>query len=110
MTIRKLDREDWAAYFDGISKTLGTKNVTIEVAPLGIGHQMEAKSLALGGLTYDRKSDLFEVQTPDLDHLIHGPTVIYVDESTSGVTSVEVVDRDGTKQIIILSEPLPHVP
>ena len=40
------------------------------------------------------------------DHLIHGPTEIYVDESASGITSVEVVDRDGTKQIIILSEPV----
>jgi hypothetical protein len=42
-----------------------------------------------------------------LDHLIHGPTEIYVDEWDSAVTSVEVIDRDGTKQIIILSEPLP---
>jgi hypothetical protein len=64
----------------------------------------------LGGLVYDRKSDLFEVQSADLDHLIHGPTEIYVDESAGGVTSVEVVDRDGTKQIIILSEPLSDVP
>ena len=109
MTIKKLDKKDWAAYFDGISKTLGAKNVTIEVAPLGIRPQMEAKSLALNGLVYDGKSDLFEVQTADLDHLIHGPTEIYVDEWDSAVTSVEVIDRDGTKQIIILSEPLPVV-
>jgi hypothetical protein len=110
MTIKRLDKKDWAAYFDGLSKTLGAKNVTIELAPLGIGPEMEAKSLALGGLVYDGKSDLFEVQTEDLDHLIHGPTEIYVDEWEGAVTSVEVIDRDGTKQIIILSEPLPVVP
>ena len=25
MTIRRLEKEDWTAYFDGISKTLGIK-------------------------------------------------------------------------------------
>jgi acetyltransferase-like isoleucine patch superfamily enzyme len=76
MTIKRLDKKDWTAYFDRLSKALSAKNVTIEVAALGIGHQTEAKSLALGGLVYDRKSDLFEVQTENLDHLIHGPTTI----------------------------------
>lgn len=106
MTIKRLDKKDWTAYFDRLSKTLSAKNVTIEVAPLGLGHQTEAKSLALGGLVYDAKSDLFEVQTENLDHLIHGPTTIYIDESAGGITSVEVIDRDGTKQLIVLSEPL----
>lgn len=106
MTIRRLDREDWSRYFDRISKSLGSKGVTIEVAPLGVGPEMEAKTLALGGLVYDRKSDVFEVQTPDLDHIISAPTEIWVDESEGGVTSVEIVDREGTKQIVILSEPL----
>jgi hypothetical protein len=110
VAIKRLDKKDWAVYFDGISKTLGTKKVSVEVAPLGIGREIEATYLALGGLVYDRKSDLFEVQTAELDHLIHGPTTIFVDESATGITSVEVIDRDGTKQLIILSEPLPSAP
>ncbi len=106
MTIRKIDKENWTSYFDRLSKALRTKQVSIEVSPLGIGHQTEAKSLALGGLVYDHKSDLFEVQTENLDHLIHGPVTIFVDETDSGVTSVEVVDSDGTKQLIVLSQPV----
>jgi hypothetical protein len=106
MTIRRLDRADWGRYFDNISRALGTKDVTIEVAPLGIGPQMEAKTLALRGLVYDRKSDVFEIQTASLDHMISQPTEIWVDESADEITSVEVVDKEGTKQIVILSEPL----
>ena len=107
MTIRRLDREHWGSYFDNVSKSLGAKAVTIEVAPLGIGPEMEARTLALGGLVYDRKSDVFEIQTSRLDHMISEPSEIWVDESADGITSVEIVERDGTKQIVILSEPIP---
>ena len=105
MTIRRLDKSDWATYFDDVSRTLGGKNVTLEAAPFGKA-EMEAKAITLGGLVYDAKSDVFEVQTETLDHLIQGPKDIYVDESPGGITSIEVIDRDGVKQIIILSEPV----
>ena len=106
MAIRTLDRSEWVSYLDRVSETLGTKKVTIEIAGLEIGHQVEAKSVALSGLVYDRKSDVLEVQTQGLDHLIHKPTEIYVDESILGVTSLEVVDGDGNRQILSLVEPL----
>ena len=106
MAIRQLDRSLWASYLGGVSETLGSKKLTIEVSGMGIGHQIEAKSVALRGLVYDRKSDVVEVQMLGLDHLIHGPIEIYVDESILGVTSFEVVDRDGTRQILSLTEPL----
>ncbi len=108
MTIKRLDRKDWSSYFNHISKSLGSKDVTIEVAHAGIAPEMLAKTLPLSGLVYDPKSDVFEIQTPNLDHIIPQPIEIWVDESGGMITSVEVVDRERTKQIIILSEPLPH--
>ena len=61
MTIRKLHKQVWHAFFDFISKLLQGKQVETEVASLALGDQMEAEWLPLLGLVYDPKDDLVEV-------------------------------------------------
>jgi uncharacterized protein DUF5335 len=39
-------------------------------------------------------------------HMIPKPREIYVDDGRGGLMSIEVVDAEGTKQIIILRDPL----
>lgn len=106
MSTRKLDHSEWGPYFDRVSRTLGAKTVTIEVASLAIGDQIVADSIVLNGLTYDRKSDVFEVLTESLDHLVRRPCEIFVEESADGLASIEVIDDEDTRQIIKLSQPL----
>jgi hypothetical protein len=106
MTIHMLRREQWPAYFNRISRALEGKRAEIEAGSLAIGHQVEAKSLPLLGLAYDSKDDLIEVALDGLDHIIQNPRLVYVDEQAGELTSVEIVDTEGLKQIVRLSDPL----
>lgn len=106
MATRQLDKTEWRAYFDHVSATLGTREVEIEVASLPLGDQIAARSVILRGLTYDPKSDILEVTTDKVDHMISKPQEIHVKETYDGVESVEVLDADGAKQIIQLTAPL----
>lgn len=106
MATRKLDKTEWASYFDQVSGTLGGRQDAIEVASLELGDQIATDGVALKGLTYDPKADTLEVFTESLDHRIAHPREIYVAESAGGLESVEAVAEDDTKQIIRLKEPL----
>jgi hypothetical protein len=106
MATSKLEKAAWQPYFDQVSKTLVGKQAEIEVASLQIGDQIEAEWVPLLGISYDPKSDIVEVLVEDLDHLIHKPVEIYIDQGPAGLTSLEVIDADDVRQIIRLRDPL----
>src|ERR1700731_4485290 len=106
MTIRKLDKTEWRAFFDGLSKLLEGKQAEIEVASLALGDQVEAEWLPLYGIAYDPKDDVVEVALEGLDHMIPHPREIYVQDGTGGLTSLEVIDSTGAKQIVKLRDQL----
>src|SRR6202049_14112 len=106
MTIQKLEKSKWHAFFDGLSKMLEAKEAEIEVASLALGDQIEAEWLPLHGLAYDPKDDLVEVALEGLDHMIPHPREIYVQDGTAGLTSLEVIDSTGAKQIVKLRDQL----
>lgn len=112
MATVKLDKGVWQTYFDRITKLVVGKQTEIEVVSLKLGDQLEAEWVPLLGITYDPKNDLVEVLLEGLDHLIRNPRDIYVDEGPAGLTSMEVTDADGVRQIIRLRDPLmlPYVP
>jgi hypothetical protein len=58
------------------------------------------------GLVYDPKDDLVEVALDGVDHMIVKPREIYLDEGLRGPMSIEIIDAEGTKQIIKLRNPL----
>ena len=99
MTVRKLDKENWHAFFDFISKLLKGKQVEIEVTSLALGDQVQAEWLPLLGLVYDPKDDLVEVALDGVDHMIGKPREIYLDDELGGLMSIEIIDAEGTKQI-----------
>jgi hypothetical protein len=106
MATSKLEKANWQAYFDHISKTLAGKRAEIEVASLKLGNQIEAEWLPLLGIVYDPKNDLIEILMEDLDHLIRKPVEIYIDVGPSGLSSLEVIGADDVKEIIRLRDPL----
>ena len=106
MATRRLDRAEWREYFDGVSNQLGPAEVEIEIAALPLGVQVETKWATLRGLTYDPKSDVMQVFAEGVNHLIHGPQEIFVQEDDAGLESVSVLDKTETKQIITLRRPL----
>ena len=106
MKTKKLDRGDWGAYFDQLSKILEGKRATIEVASLDIGNQVEAENILLYGITYDHKDNLIEVSLDGLDHMIPNPHDVEVVYGDEGVETIGVIDGDGRQQIVKLSDPL----
>jgi hypothetical protein len=106
MATSKLEKNTWHPYFDNVSKILGGKQAEVEIASLELGNQIEAEWLPLLGLVYDPKSDIVEVLMDGLDHLIHKPSEIFIDQGPAGLNSFEVVDADGVRQIIKLRDPL----
>jgi hypothetical protein len=104
--MRNIPKSEWRSFFDRMSKALLGKWAEIEVAQLDLGDQIVAEWIPLLGVTYDSKDDLLDVALDRLDHLIHRPKEIMVDESLEGLTTVAVVDADGARQVVKFKQPL----
>lgn len=108
MTTRKIEKKEWKTFFDGVSKVggLDSKCAEIEVLGLNLGDHIATEWVPMFGVVYDPKSDVLEVGLEGLDHLIHRPKTIYVDESTTGLLSISVTDEDDIQHIIRMRDPL----
>jgi hypothetical protein len=106
MTIRRLERNEWVAFCVRTSRSFVGKQVKIEVTSLEIGFQLEAQRMPLLGISYDPKSDVLELLAGELDHLIRSPRELYVDDTSFGVASLQIIDAGGVRQIITLQDPL----
>jgi hypothetical protein len=103
---KQLEKSQWRAYFDRMSKTLVGKRAEIEVASLKLGDQIEAQWLPLLGISYDPKNDIIEIALEGVDHLIHKPREIYVEQEGLELSSLEVIDAEGARQIVVLRDPM----
>jgi hypothetical protein len=101
-----LAETEWGSYFDRMAKGLLGKQAEIEVTGLRFGDQIATRWLPLLGITYDPKGDLVEIALEGLDHLIHRPEAISVEEGPEGLTALEIVDGDQRRQLVKLRVPL----
>jgi hypothetical protein len=104
--VKKLEKSEWSVYFDLIAKTLTGKRAEIEVASLNHGDQIEAEWLPFYGISYDPRDDLIALALEGHDHLIHKPREIYIEGEGLELSSLEVIDADGVRQIVVLRDPL----
>jgi Family of unknown function (DUF5335) len=104
MTARSLPKTEWQGYCDQISKGLRGKQAEIEILGLTFGDQKATNWLPLLGITYDPKANLVEIAMEGLDHLIHGPREIAVEDGPEGLSAMEVVGADQRRQIIKLKD------
>lgn len=106
MTVRQLPKGDRKAYSARVSKGLEGKRAQIEVAALPLGDQIATKWVPIFGITYDPKDDIIDIALDGLNHLVHQPRSLAVDEGVAGLSSLEIIDGEGKKQIVNLKEPL----
>ncbi|CAL8980595.1 hypothetical protein RHODGE_RHODGE_01327 [Rhodoplanes serenus] len=106
MSVRQLSKSEWQSYCDRVSKGLQGKCAQIEVAALPLGDQIATKWVPILGITYDPRNDIVDIALEGLDHLIHRPRSMAVDEGATGLSSMEIIDGEGRKQIVKLAEPL----
>ena len=103
---RALPRSEWNTFFNALSGALQGSRAEVEVASLALGDQIVAEWMPLSGITYDRENNVLDVALVGLRHLIQDPKDILVQEGPTGVTSIAVAARDGSKQIVTLKTPL----
>jgi hypothetical protein len=106
MTIRRLEKPEWRPFFDTMSEILEAKVAEVEVASLDLGDRRQAEWLPLIGITYDPRDDAVEIALDGVDHMIRKPREIYLDDGAAGLTSLEIVDADGVRQIVKLKDQL----
>ena len=105
MSIRKVSRSDWFSFCEYTSAAMTGKHAEVELASRRLGSQVVAHGLPLLGIVYDRRSDVLEIVLEGLDHMVHRPREIYVDEPPFGPVSIGVTDAGGALQIITLRDP-----
>ena len=106
MTIRKIEKPEWRPFLDVMSKLLAAKEAEVEVASLNLGDQKEAEWLPLLGISYDPRDDVVDIALEGVDHIIRKPREIYLDNGAAELTSLEIVDADGVRQIVKLKDRL----
>jgi hypothetical protein len=99
-------KSEWRAFFDRMSRALIGKRTEIEVASLDLGDQIVAEWVPMIGITYDDRDDVLDVALDGADHLIREPRDIVVEQAAAGISSVAVVDGEGTRQIVRMKDPL----
>lgn len=105
MAVRKIEKEHLNDYFNEFAK-LYLKDEQPEYAGIQVlseeyGAQPETGWLILQGISYDPKKDILDIKVEKLDHMILRPEEVYVDEEPGGIiNSMEIIQKDGTKNII----------
>jgi hypothetical protein len=106
MKTTEIPKADWREFFDRVTATLQGKRIDIEIDAPDIGAQVEARKLSLNGLGYDRKDDVFVIDTEVLEHLVRAPRQIYLSGDEDAVDSLEITVAGGGRHIVSFSEPL----
>jgi hypothetical protein len=101
---KQLDRR--RAYFDQMSKILVGKRAEIEVASLKLGDPLEAEWIPLLGISYDPNNDLIEIALAGAHHRIERPREVWPEEKGLELSSLEIIDADGVRRIVLLRDPL----
>jgi len=119
---QSLAPERWCEYLERVTEDLFNEPVSIEIVdslmllddssmPLddsSVSAMLEAKRLALQGLTYDPRNDVFEVEAARggphvpsvLRHFVDHPSSIAVDGFAP--TTIVVDGRDGARTVITI--------
>jgi uncharacterized protein YuzE len=106
MGTRKLRRGEWQAYCDRLSHELRDENAELEVVSLALGDHVEARWLALYGVTYDPRTDVLEIALENVGHMIEQPRDITIEETPRGLVAIEITTADERHEVLKLRKPL----
>ena len=106
-TTMKIPKDRLGSYFDAFSKHFlrdeTTNAVDIEVLGEDLGDQFEAEGVHLVGITYDPRTNAFEIMLESGDHRTYQPSDVWVVEEPNGfVSAIEIVRPDGRREVVRL--------
>ncbi len=106
MAVSKLEKGRWGKYLDQFSTQLPLQLAEVMVESLKLGSQVEAEWVRIFSVNYDHKDDIIIISLDGLEHIIHRPTTIFIDESGGQLTSIEIIDVGNTHHLVQLRKPL----
>lgn len=106
MSTQTIDRGEWQAYFDKVSRSLLSSTVDVEVNSMELGAQQQFSGLQLVGLSYDPHDDAFSIITEHQEHRIIHPKFIAVNIDGDHLQAVEIVDSEDRRHIARFMESL----
>lgn len=104
-TTTMIPRERLEEYFAEFTKRFlrdgAHEAVDVEVLSPEMGDQYVAEGAHLLGVTYEPAEDVLEFALDSGDHRVLGPKEVWAIEETDGfVSTIEVVRKDSTKEIV----------
>jgi hypothetical protein len=104
-TTTKVPRERLAEYFATFTKRFllddSPEAVDVEVIQPHQADQVAVHGVRLRGITYDSKGNSLEVELDSGDHRLYDPQEVWtVEESDGFLSAIEVVHRDGGRDVI----------
>ena len=113
MKTRQIPRQEWAIFFDDLSKKWEGRGVALEVFGQDIGDQIEERQMFFAGLTAevtnkDGRQDKIEMMLGGapgghLTHTISAPTEVDLQQADAGVDSALLIKAaDGTTSLLRL--------
>ena len=112
MTVKKLENAHWGPYLNQFSKNLPVQAAEVRVESLILGSHVEAEWVHIFSVNYDHKDDIVVVSLEGLEHIIHHPKTIFIDESDGQVTSLEIIDQEDVHHLVQLrrlpGQPVPR--
>jgi hypothetical protein len=108
----EINKEDWAMFFDSLSKRRYEWITRIEVINGEIGDQVLSDGMPMNGVTVERRGDRtnIDISVGMEDHQTHNilnPTrVSFLAADDAHGDIVDIEEEDGTKTLITFIEPM----
>ena len=106
MTVRSIQKADWAAFCATVSKALEGSRAEIEVESLDLGDQVEKDWAPWIGITYDPKDDIIDIALDDVDHIVNHPQELVADIDNVNISALQITDADGRRHLVRLRDGL----
>ncbi len=103
---RELDKAEWRPFLDSVSRILSSVGGEANRGSLYVVRP-EVRSGPMIGVTYDPKDDEVDIAFESLDHLVRKPMRITVEETLDGLTTLEIIDAEGTSHVLKPGVPIP---
>jgi DnaK suppressor protein len=106
MATRKVYRGEWDQFCAFASRYVLGKRAHIERLSLRTGSRLAADGVPIQGLFFDSDRDVIEILVVETPYRIYRPREIYADDLMAGLAHFAVIDSEGERHIVVISEPL----
>jgi Family of unknown function (DUF5335) len=106
MPMRELTRAEWRPFCDRVSKSLGGRQVELDVASLDLGDRVASRWLPLQGIVFDPRADALSIALDGVGHSILAPREVHLEETERGIVSIEIIAADESVETLRFREPL----